>query len=40
VLEVLESTISSPVEVKVAPGTVAVITVPPMDPELGEIDTS
>ena len=33
-------TISRPVEVKVAPGTVAVMSVPPIDPELGEIDES
>jgi len=29
-----------PVEVVVAPGTVATIIVPPIEPEFGEIDTS
>jgi hypothetical protein len=36
----LASTKSSPVDVTVAPGTVAVITVPPIEPTLGEIDTN
>jgi hypothetical protein len=40
VVDELASTISIPVEVTVAPGTVAVITVPPIDPELGEIETN
>jgi hypothetical protein len=34
-VEVFALTISIPVEVIVAPGTVAVITVPPIDPEFG-----
>jgi hypothetical protein len=33
-------TISRPVEVMVAPGTMAVISVPPMDPEFGEMDAN
>lgn len=40
VFDVPASTISMPLEVIVAPGTVAVITVPPIDPEFGEIETN
>lgn len=34
------STMSRPVDVTVAPGTVAVITVPPTEPTFGDIDTN
>jgi len=40
IVVLVSSTISIPVEVIVAPGTVATIIVPPTEPEFGEIDTS
>jgi hypothetical protein len=40
VFEVFALTISIPVEVMVAPGTMAVMTVPPMDPEFGDMDAN
>jgi hypothetical protein len=40
VFEVFALTMSRPVDVIVAPGTVAVIKVPPMEPEFGEIEAN
>jgi hypothetical protein len=40
VFKVSALTMSMPVEVIVAPGTLAVITVPPIDPEFGETETN
>ena len=40
VVDVFAFTISIPVEVIVAPGTVAVITVPPIDPAFGVMEAN